>query len=59
MATLMDTTKLTTVISLLIALSIASERLVDIIKGLVPWLNNHDESLPKKAGGKRLFRYLP
>jgi hypothetical protein len=35
----MDTTKLTTVISLLIALSIASERLVDIIKGLVPWLN--------------------
>jgi hypothetical protein len=39
MATLMDTTKLTTVISLLVALSIASERLVDIIKGLVPWLN--------------------
>ncbi len=35
----MDTTKLTTVISLLVALSIASERLVDIIKGLVPWLN--------------------
>ncbi len=35
----MDTTKLTTVISLLIALSIASERLVDIIKGLIPWLN--------------------
>src|ERR1700738_648174 len=39
MATLMDTTKLTTVISLLVAVSIASERLVDIIKGLVPWLN--------------------
>ena len=35
----MDTTKLTTVISLLVALSIASERLVDIIKGLIPWLN--------------------
>jgi hypothetical protein len=35
----MDTTKLTSVISLLVALSIASERLVDIIKGLVPWLN--------------------
>src|ERR1043165_3112312 len=35
----MDPTKLTTVISLLIALSIASERLVDIIKGVVPWLN--------------------
>jgi hypothetical protein len=35
----MDTTKLTTVISLIVALSIASERLVDIIKGLVPWLN--------------------
>ena len=35
----MDPTKLTTVISLLVALSIASERLVDIIKGVVPWLN--------------------
>jgi hypothetical protein len=35
----MDTTKLTAVISLLVALSVASERLVDIIKGLVPWLN--------------------
>jgi hypothetical protein len=35
----MDTTKLTTVISLLVALSISSERLVDITKGLVPWLN--------------------
>ena len=35
----MDTTKLTTVISLLIARSIASERLVDITKGLIPWLN--------------------
>ena len=31
----MDPTKLTTIISLLVALSIASERLVDIIKGLV------------------------
>jgi hypothetical protein len=59
MAILMDTTKLTTVISLLIALSIASERLVDIIKGLVPWLTNNDENLPKKDGGKRLFRSLP
>jgi len=35
----MDPTKLTTIISLLVALSIASERLVDIIKGLIPWLN--------------------
>ena len=35
----MDTTKLTTVISLIVALSIASERFVDIIKGLIPWLN--------------------
>jgi hypothetical protein len=32
----MDPTKLTTIISLLVALSIASEQLVDIIKGLVP-----------------------
>jgi glucose dehydrogenase len=45
----MDTTKLTRVISLLVALSIASERLVDIIKGLVPWLN-HQQRKPAEEG---------
>jgi hypothetical protein len=35
----MDTTKLAAVVGLLAALSVASERLVEIVKGLVPWLN--------------------
>src|SRR5437879_12462787 len=48
----MDTTKLTTVISLLVALSIASERLVDIIKGLVPWLNQQRRK-PAEEGWRK------
>src|SRR5438094_9530381 len=52
MVTLMDTTKLTTVISLLVALSIASERLVDIIKGLVPWLNQQRRK-PAEEGWRK------
>jgi hypothetical protein len=35
----MSTAQLTTLVSLILALSIASERLVEIVKGLVPWLN--------------------
>ena len=35
----MDTTHLTAVVSLLIALSIATERLVEIVKGVIPALN--------------------
>ena len=49
----MDTTKLTSVISLLIALSVASERLVDIIKGLIPWLNQQRRKPAHEGGGKR------
>jgi len=52
MATLMDTTKITTVISLLVGLSIASERLVDIIKGLVPWLNQ-ERRKPAEEGWRK------
>ena len=48
----MDTTKLTTVISLLVALSIASERLVDIVKGLVPWLNQQRRK-PAEEGWRK------
>jgi hypothetical protein len=35
----MDATKLTSIVGVLLALSIASERLVEIIKGLWPWLD--------------------
>jgi hypothetical protein len=41
---------LTMIISLLVALSVAAERLVEIVKGLIPWLDKEDEwpkSLPK------------
>jgi hypothetical protein len=45
----MDLTRLTTIVSLLVALSVASERLVEIIKGLVPFLNQQNVD-PKKEG---------
>jgi energy-converting hydrogenase Eha subunit A len=54
----MDTTKLTTVISLLIALSIASERLVDIIKGLVPWLNQQRRKPAEEGWRKAALQIL-
>ena len=54
----MDTTKLTTVISLLIALSIASERLVDIIKGLIPWLNQQRRKPAQEGWRKAALQIL-
>ncbi len=35
----MDVNKLTAIVTILITLSIASERLVEIIKGFIPFLN--------------------
>src|SRR6266446_10256675 len=54
----MDTTKLTTAISLLVALSIASERLVDIIKGLVPWLNQQQRKPAEEGWRKATLQVL-
>jgi hypothetical protein len=48
----MNTTTLTTVVSLLIALSIASERLVEIVKGCFPALAQQNSD-PKKEGLRR------
>lgn len=48
----MEITKLTTIVSLILALSIASERFVEIIKGLFPPLNL-ENSDPKKEGWRR------
>lgn len=45
-------TELTTIVSLILALSIASERLVEIIKGLIPFLNQ-ENSNPTKEGWRR------
>lgn len=41
----MDLTQLTSFVGLLVALSVASERLVEIIKGLIPWLNETKETV--------------
>jgi len=48
----MDMTKLTTVVSLLIGLSIASERLVEILKGFIPALDQQSSD-PHKEGRRR------
>jgi hypothetical protein len=47
----MDTVKLTELASVVLALSIASERLVEIVKGLIPWLNK--SSSDEDAEGRR------
>ncbi len=47
----MDATQLTAIISVILALSIASERLVEIIKGFIPALDKQD--LDQKAEGRR------
>ena len=40
----MDVTKLMAIVGVILALSIASERLVEIIKGLWPWLNTKNKT---------------
>jgi hypothetical protein len=53
----MDMSKLTTVVSLLIALSIASERLVEIVKGFWPALDQQNSD-PTKEGRRRAVLQL-
>lgn len=48
----MPTDNLAEIISLILALSIASERLVEIIKGLIPWLSSPKED-PHKEGRRK------
>ena len=54
----MDTTKLTAVVGLLIALSAASERLVEIIKGFVPWLNTEKPDAATEGHRKATLQIL-
>lgn len=49
---------LTAVVSLLVALSIASERLVEIIKGLIPFLNLQNEDNKKEGWRKAILQFL-
>jgi hypothetical protein len=48
----MDMAKVTTILSLIIALSVASERLVEIVKGMVPWLDQPRDD-PAAEGRRR------
>ena len=53
----MDTTQLTAVVGLLIALSVASERLVEIVKGVIPPLNGKS-AVPWKENVRRTVLQL-
>lgn len=50
----MTTAELTTIVSLILALSVASERLVEIVKGLWPFLGQQDDD-PNKERKRRLI----
>lgn len=54
----MDTASLTTVVSLLIALSVASERVVEIVKGLIPWLNTQKADASQEGWRKAALQAL-
>lgn len=54
----MDLTKLTTIVSLILALSIASERLVEIIKGLIPFLNKENDDAIKEGWRRAALHIL-
>ena len=56
----MDTNKLTIVISLLVALSVASERLVEIVKGFIPWpwLKEQNQDPTKEGIRKAVLQLL-
>ena len=50
----MDATNLTAIVGVILALSIASERLVEIIKGFIPGLDKQDSD-PKAEGRRRSY----
>ena len=50
----MDATNLTAIVGVILALSIASERLVEIIKGFIPGLYKQDSD-PKAEGRRRSY----
>ena len=49
----MSTETLTAIVTLLVALSVASERLVEIIKGFVSWLNEEQKTADGKTDNRR------
>jgi len=51
----MDAAKLTAIITLILALSVASERLVEIIKGFIPVLDKTNTSDEKAEARRRSY----
>src|SRR5262245_26514783 len=41
-------------VSVVLAISMASERLVEIVKGAIPWLNTEITNDPKKEGWRKM-----
>jgi hypothetical protein len=54
----MDISKLTIIVSLILALSIASERLVEIIKGSIPFLNKENSDANKEGWRRATLHVL-
>jgi O-antigen/teichoic acid export membrane protein len=54
----MDTAQLTAIVGLLIALSVASERLVEIVKGIIPPLNKENSDANKEGWRRAALQVL-
>ena len=54
----MDTTQLTAIVGLLIALSVASERLVEIVKGIIPVLGKEHSDTSKEGFRRAALQVL-
>jgi hypothetical protein len=49
---------LSTVVAVLVALSVASERLVEIIKGIIPFLGNKNDDPTKEGWRKAILQFM-
>jgi hypothetical protein len=54
----MDTTHLAAIISVIVALSIASERLVEIVKGFIPFLEKQNPDATKEGHRRSALQIL-
>ena len=54
----MDPSQISQYVSLLVALSVASERLVEIVKGMIPWLATQNPNPGTEARRKAVLQLL-
>lgn len=54
----MDLTELSTLVTLLVALSVAAERLVEIVKGFVPFLNQENTDAKMEGIRKSVLQFM-